>query len=293
MLGFGSMMKLFFISILLSHSFQSFPQYEKQKLSLYGYNIGFAGITTGIGRVINKNKNEKFATAFWQGFKHGMLGGTILFSAKQLSYQITNEQNLVWGWPVKLLHSYGASIMENSSNHAPIFKSLRFPVGFIWFDLDFTGSLKGKIRFAPASLASFIVMTVRDNFNLTKTLSMGIPYFEYNDTLTRTGGYSLINSMSINNSYAYSQRVDPAHELIHNLQVREYFIFYTYFTNSRFVKKFQSPDKKLEKFLSDFLYPDIPYITPLYNLNKALSKNYYGNLYELEAQHFATNQFVH
>lgn len=269
----------------------AFPQMGRQKLSLYAYNVGFSGITTGLGRAINKDKNQKFLKEFWTGFKHGCIGGTIAFGGKQLAYLIKKDDNLAWGWPSKIVHSYGVSVMENSATHSELFNSLRFPVGFIMVDIHSIskGKVTGKIM--PGSLACFIITSANEKFNFSKSALLGTPYFEYSGQNLRNG-YALLNTVSVNTAYDYRFLAVEPHELIHNFQVREYLIFNTFFKENKILHTIKKSNSKLIRSLNRIFYLDVPYITPFYHTAFLKGKNYYDNIFELEAQHFATNQYV-
>jgi hypothetical protein len=283
---------LFFVSTLIFCN-QSKAQVGKQKLSLAAYNIGFSGITTGLGRAINKNKQEKFFPAFWKGFKHGCIGGTIAFSGKQIGYLVNKEKSLYWGWPSKIVHSYGVSVMENSATHKNLFKSIRFPVGFVMMNIDFENSLKIRPMLMPGSLTSFFIATANAKMDFVKSIKSGTPYFEYNRTSGGAlGGYAGLNVFYINTAFGNNYSSIEAHELIHILQGREYLIFNKYLSKTTIIKKVNESENKFLKVFRKTIFIDIPYNYPLYSISKLAARNYYDNIFELEAQHFATNEYV-
>jgi hypothetical protein len=269
-------------------------QVTRQKLSLYAYNTIFGGVTTGLGSAINKNKEEKFLKVFWKGFTYGCIGSSISFTGKQLSYLINSDKNLYWAWPSKILHSYGVSVMENSASRNHPFTSVRFPVGFIMVGLDFKNKMKITPQLMPASLTNFIISAAsKSKFNFSKTVQLGTPCFEYPDPQGRTfsGAYAQLNVITFINPGQINYYL-AAHEHIHILQLREYYVLNTFFHNTHTVKKLRAAEKGFGKIVKQFVYPDINYVSIPYFPVRALSRNYFGNLFELEAEHFARNQFV-
>lgn len=283
-------MKAFGLMILISgicfYSLSSSAQLVRQKFSLYAYNIGFSGISTGLGRVINKEKNENFFHTFWVGFKHGCIGGTISFAGKHIAYFIKSDRNLYWGWPSKIVHSYGVSIMENSVLHKSLFSSIRVPAWFVMMDIDFEKKFQIKAKAMPASMINFIVFASTNKFNLSKTLQIGVPYFEFhNDSGNfKRSGFAGLNVISINSSYNKEFRPE-AHEFIHILQLREYYVFNGYWKKSGINRCIENSNNSFAKFAKKYLYPDVNYVSIPYLLNRLTAKTYYGNIFELEAQH--------
>ena len=72
---------------------------QTQEAFLAVYNVGFGGITSGVGAMINKKKDNKLFTTFWTGFKRGCIGGGITYLGKKISYQINNNSQAIWAWP--------------------------------------------------------------------------------------------------------------------------------------------------------------------------------------------------
>lgn len=284
---------LIFISAISFCYLPSSAQLARQKISLYAYNIGFSGISTGLGRAINKEKSEKFFSAFWTGFKHGCIGGSISFAGKHLAHLIKSEESLYWGWPSKIVHSYGVSIMENSVLHKSLFTSIRVPAWFVMMDIDFEKKIHVNAKAMPASMIHFIVFAATSKFSLSKTIQIGVPYFEFHNDpgVLKIAGSAGLNVISINSSYNNEFNA-AAHELIHILQLREYYIFNGYWGNSNVNKRIRNSENSLTKFAGKYLYPDVNYVSVPYLLSKWTAKTYYGNIFELEAQHISLNQYI-
>lgn len=277
---------IIFISTISFYSVSSPAQFARQEFSLYAYNIAFSGISTGLGRAIIKEKSEKFFNAFWTGFKHGCIGGSVSFAGKHIAHFIKTNESLYWGWPSKIVHSYGVSIMENSVLHKSLFSSIRTPAWFVMMDIDFEKKFQLKVKAMPASMIDFIVFASTNKFNLSKTLQIGVPYFEFhNDSGNfKRSGFAGLNVISINSSYNKEFRPE-AHEFIHILQLREYYVFNGYWEKSSINRCIQNSNNSFAKFAKKYLYPDVNYVSITYLLNRWTAKTYYGNIFELEAQH--------
>ena len=181
--------------------------------------------------------------------------------------------------------------MENSSLHSNLFTSIRFPVGFIMIDADIKRKDVVKPKVMPGSLSSFIVGCFNSRFNAAKSLQSGTPYFEYTNRNSRIG-YAQLNTVHLNLAFDYRFLSVEPHELIHILQLREYYIINTYWKKTKFVKRVEESDKGFNKKILPIIYPDVHYQYIPYYAAFLFSKNYYDNIFELEAQHFATNQYV-
>jgi hypothetical protein len=140
------LMRITFIAFFATFLFSTKSVAQYQERQIFVYNIALGGITSGIGAAINKKKEDKFLPVFFRGFKYGCVGGLFLYGGKKISYQINRQNNLAWGWPSKLVHSYGASIIESAAlNEKHVFSKLSFPIGFVRFNIQFNIKVKGKM----------------------------------------------------------------------------------------------------------------------------------------------------
>lgn len=286
-------MKMFIASIILPFFFFSKINAQHQERQVIIYNIALGGITTGIGAAINKQKSEKVFPAFFRGFKSGCIGGAFLYGGKKMSYLINKQDNLIWGWPSKLVHSYGASIMENAAkNDKNPFSKLSFPVGFLRFNFSFDEKIKTNVQLQPGSLACFIVNASYWKFKPKESLLIGTPVFTSNSNyiLNKGGGWAIINTFTYSELFNNEKYKVIAHEHIHILQEREYLVINNWFNKPK--NKIVNNMNPISKKILDHIYLDIPYNYFFYTLMKQKQNCYYKNYFEFEAERFATNKYV-
>jgi hypothetical protein len=287
-------MRIGVITILALYFFstKSFAQYQERQI--FVYNIALGGITSGIGAAINKKKDDKVLPTFFRGFKYGCIGGLFLYGGKKISYQINRQNNLAWGWPSKLVHSYGASIIESASlNEKNVFSKLSFPVGFVRFNLTFSKKVQSSVQLQPGALASFIVNAAYREFKPKKSLLIGTPIFMSNSDYIVNGsggGKALINTFTYSELFTSNSYEIFAHEHLHLLQEREYLVMNNWVKNptNKVLNKMNNNTKKILKHL----YLDIPYNYLFYSILYEDPPCYFKNYFEFEAKRFATNDFV-
>jgi hypothetical protein len=291
-------------------------QKNRQQLGLAGYNIALGGITAGFGAMINKQKGTKSGKAFLRGFKYGCVGGAINYTAKRMTYFMNpevytgtpglNKKYLLWGWPVKIIHSIGSSIIDNAArNKKSVFKNFNLPISFINLNINFEQTLKIKPQLMPYSIYSFMYLSAKKNyqFKAKESLLSGIPIFIFDSTTLNYGTYAgqqFANGITISNDlyssirYRFINEV-ITHEFVHVLQFKEYQVFNSYFSN--WYNKIIAKKVKIKNLLGKYIYSDVPYVSAFYLMmlqskDAIYSNAYFKNLYELEAQHFSTNSFV-
>lgn len=293
--------------ILFLHN-ETFAQKNRQELGLAIYNCGLGGFTSGVGAIINKKKNEKILNVFWRGFKYGSLGGLINYSGKRLTYLIsyskdslTNEKNtsaLLWGWPAKIVHGIGSSIMDNAAaNKSKIFADYNIPIGFINLSVKINNRISINPQLMPISFIEFITNNLRPGSKLRfkESILIGTPYFIADDNtpyLLGHNGIASSNSIVLTFNAAASSLSGflLAHEYVHILQQREYLVF-----NQYLIKPFNSiikQDKKSVKLMKKYIYADLQYLSFFYGITQHPFETYYKNIFELEAEHFATNTYI-
>lgn len=288
----------------------------RQELGLAGYNIALGGITAGFGAMINKKKGTKAGKAFLRGVKYGCIGGAINYTAKRMAYGMNpetttgipklNKKYLLWGWPVKIVHSIGSSIIDNAArNKKNVFKNYNLPIGFINLNINFEEKLKIKPQLMPYSIYSYIYLSAKKNyqFKAEESLLLGTPIFIFDSTTPNYGTYAgqqFANGITFKDDLYSDTRYrfinqTIAHEYIHVLQFKEYQVFNSYFSNC--YNKIIGKKVKLKNFIGKYIYNDFPYVSAFYLMmqqpkDAIYSNAYFKNLYELEAQHFSTNSFV-
>ena len=282
------------IVLLVNLPFQSLHA-QNQELEVGLYNIGLGSVIGGIGSLINKSKNEKPLHAVWRGMKYGALGGTGMYLGKKITFQINNNNSLVYAWPSKILHNAGSSIVENAAAHREnVFSQWNFEIGFVRLGIHTEDKLKVSARIMPIAFTSFIVASTNTKFLAIESLQFGTPVFEYKSTdqfakITRASTHAnlvyVVDTLSADKYYTY------AHEHVHVLQIREY-----HNMNTWFKPIMQKPSMKNSKFLnalSKYLYPDVPYNYALYGILYRKGDCYFNNFFEFEAERFARNEEIY
>ncbi len=311
------------MAIALSFPDKGYAQsdYQKQDAALMVYNCGLGGVTSGFGALINKKKNERALPIFWRGFKYGTLGGLLNYTSKRIDYLISgytvdqqgnkhNEEALLWAWPTKIVHAAGSSIMENAAANKPnVFLDYNIPIGFINLSVNLKDKVSIHPQLMPYSFFYFIAIATnnihlkpsqyldqKNQLLLKESLYLGTPYFSVKSNLN--GLVDGITSAELSNSILFDSHKERsincgqnrAHEYIHSLQESEYHVFNPYF-NKPYVS-IVNPNNKTMRFISKYIYPDIPYFTLFYSFmpsDRTSLASYYENIFELEAQHFGTN----
>ena len=245
---------------------------------------------------------------FWCGFKYGCIGGFINYTAKRVTHSIylakdtlTNVANpnaLLWAWPAKIIHSAGSSIIENAAkNSKNIFSTYRVQIGFINLSLSFEDQFKIKGRLMPFAFTSFAsnLLQAGNNLRLRETLFLSTPYFVSDNGNSYLGSHAAgatSNCIIVERNTEQSSRYGfiMAHENIHILQEREYQVFNKWLEKPYY--NLVNQDKATIKFLNKYVYPDFQYMQTFYQFFDNPINTYYKNIFELEAEHFATNSFI-
>src|SRR4051812_38961254 len=90
--------KLLFIFLLTGG--YCYGQHQERKVVVY--NIGFGGLTAGIGSIINTPKGENWKKNFVRSFWQGCVGGTLHYTGKKTVFLINKNESLAMAWPAKL-----------------------------------------------------------------------------------------------------------------------------------------------------------------------------------------------
>ena len=275
--------------------YETSAQKGVQKAELLAYNVLFSGITSGLGAVINspktKNKKRVFLTGFWQGG----IGGLLKYSGKELIYQVGNQESLYFAWPARIVHSAGLSICENASYVRPFLKNWQFYLGFLRFDFSVDNSHPFRVRFLPEAPYAIFMASQYGNFNISKTIQTGSIIFQNPNSIiftlkdqTQVAGISFGRALTVGRDWGETDYT-IAHEIIHEFQFNEYQIFNSFL--DRPAKNMFG--KKTQKVFTNYVYADIPYFWPFYGILDYKSKdNFYGNIFEFEAESSALNKYV-
>jgi len=273
---------ILFFMILLFMVNDAFPRSQRDQILIY--NISLGGITGGVGSVINKKKNQTWYETFLKGFAQGSVGGLIQYQGKRIIYEIYKKKTLEYGWLAKIVHSTGASIVENAAANKNFWESWIMHFGFLRIETEpFNSSF--RIKLLPVSALGFIDACFLGKFSLKKSLRLGAFYFA-TDTLidNRAVGRSLYSSIVIDAGYSDKYKT-IAHEYVHNLQFRDYLTLNNHFSFiDRKLKK-----NKLYRKLSNYIYFDTPFMYVAYIIEGKHSYEWkFKNFFEMEAEYFAT-----
>lgn len=232
----------------------------------------------------------------------------INYSSKRIAHSlylardpVSNKENpsaLLWAWPSKIAHSIGSSIIENAAkSDKNVLADFRMPIGFVNVSLSFSEKVKFRAKLMPLAFIAFSTNLLTSGYHLCikETLLLGTPYFvattdnfPFLDHDAYESKNNIVVKHSINSLYSYGFII--AHEHIHVLQEREYFVF-----NQWMCKPYNNlinQDKKIIKFVNRYIYPDLQYFQTVYQLFHYPTVNFYKNIFELEAEHFATNSYI-
>jgi hypothetical protein len=284
-------MKLILTLLIVITATQAFAQHQEREVLFY--NIGFGGITAGVGAIINKPKNINWKKAFVKAFSQGSIGGLINYAGKKTLYQINNQNNKLYAWPAKILHAAGLSIIENAALNEPFLQNWNIDYGPVRFDFSINGKKKFKARFLPEVLFAIYNGKKVGSFDLKNTLLTGnLIYTNKENALVLfngnySGGISFGRAIGVGADLAISNTI-IAHEIVHQFQYGEYQIFNTWLKPLE--KNIKS--KILNKVFLKYIYFDVPYFWLPYKIEGENNQNYYRNFYEFEAARFSTNKFV-
>jgi hypothetical protein len=263
----------------------------QQERQLFLYNVGFGSITSGIGAVINKSKGTDWKQAFLKGCWQGGIGGALSFAGKKAVHLIYKKQNLLYGWPSKLLHAAGTSIVENAALNKPFLQNWNIDYGPIRFDFSLNGTSKPKIRLLPVGVYAIIVASRSAYFDPGTTLLTGNVSFYSKYDYVRVGeGY--FKGVSHGRAFVFADKIEQSyvipHELIHIYQYREYQVFNAWL--KPLVDKVTH--KSIRKIFERYVFADVPFFSAFYLLEYNKTQNYYRNFYEFEAERFSSNRNV-
>lgn len=277
------------ISTFLTNVSYSQSKMQETKLAIYNFSLG--GMIGGIGAVINNKTEVGWYKVFLKGFIKGGIGGLVVYTGKSAASQINKKQNLFYGWPAKLIHTTGVSIIENAALNKSLMNSWSMHFGFLRLRIG-TDSPKIDVKFLPFAFSGFVAASWVGDLKLKKSLLLGTPYFETDSLiLNRLSAAAVGNNIVIHRNVAQYMRLGTneyeitAHEYIHSFQFREYGAFNSFFTDAN--EKLKT--KTLYKKLSKYIYLDLPYHWLFYSLQEIPHGRScrYDNFYEIEAEFFA------
>lgn len=263
---------------------------QNQEMRVLTRNVIFGGFTSGVGSVINKDKNENWKRFFVRGFWQGSIGGVLNYSAKKTIGLIDKNDNLVYALPARIVSSAGNSIIQNASLNEPFLQNWHLEYAFIRVDFSTKSRADFRLRILPASIISTSIAATDGRIDLGTSLLSGVLAFRSRDLInTPTGMHDGVN---YGRAFVYMEHPLKhhilSHEIIHEYQYREHLVFNTYFKKTVAKQK----DTRFKKIVSKYIYPDIPYFGLFYMLPGIDKAHLFRNYYEFEAERFATNRHV-
>lgn len=271
-------------------SWSSFSFLKAQDFNLNSiiYNCLIGGFSGGIGSVINKNKEQKFHTAFARGFITGTAGGAVMYSGKKLNFLISQKQRLGYGWLSRAVYSAGNSVVENASVNRPFWSVWHYDLSFVRLEFDAISQTLIP-RVMPSAFGAVIFMAINGKIDGRTSLKSGTITFRtkeiaYSPTLvgSTTGNGFLLND-TLNRPMQFYDVY--AHEMNHAFQFQD-LSGINYFFNpltSKWKEKYPGFKKA-----SKWIYGDLNYEAMLINyfvINRGSRGNFYcRNFLENEAE---------
>jgi hypothetical protein len=271
-------------------------QTKNQEATVLIYNIGFGGLTSGIGSLINKPKGSKWHKSFIRGFWQGSIGGLVNYSSKKTLYLVNRNQNTFYALPATILNAAGYSIIEKAALNKPFLQNWCIDYGPLRFDFSIKNKEDFRVRFLPQTVDGFIFVSQDGKFDLSTSLITGSIVFKGNKPIIIPNANYTADGYAIGRAFIYTDYPGTnkyhniAHEMVHYYQYRDYQIFNSWL--NPISKKVKSPI--INKIFSKYVYLDIPYFWIFYHIEGYQTyQNYYRNFYEFEAERFTTNSYVH
>lgn len=267
---------------------------DSQQAWLATQNVLSGGLISGIGGGINRVEGESFWKGFGNGFKYGCLGGLGLYLGKKLIYPVNSKDQLLYGWPSKLIHSAGMSIIENAGKGEAPFSKWHTNVGFFRLELNLKSANKFNLKVMPFSLGEFAYGLSTAKLEVNSTLLSGTPVFTAPTDFFLSNQIALAgyNAIYIHQDLTLIRNKTIAHELIHILQYNEELKMNVWLTRPTQKIKTSLKNNFVKRVFVNHVYYDIPYQSVLNVIFKSSERCYFKNPLELEAEHFSTNKYI-
>lgn len=253
-------------------------------------NIGFGGISAGIGAVINKKPNEKTGKVFLKGLWQGALGGSFNHASKIIvgENNINDIETSTYFWPAKITSSIGNSILENAASNRNFYEQFNFHFGFNRLEIHFQKKMELKYKVMPIQFFYDAYLFATTKFDLKNSLKIGEMVYRSENIDSKYNGATIGTSIVFNAKFEL-QNGTTSHEVIHVIQRNNFMVFNNYF--NPLINKWTSKSKQFSK-INNWIYWDTHII---FNgivgaaINKDLNR-YYENFFEKEAA-FYTKTF--
>lgn len=292
------MRKLILLFLIITSSVKS-QTYQSQQDKIFVYNALFGGIMGGVSELVANPRHVKHSKAFIHGFGMGLLGGSVSYCGKKLAADAIKHEQFGYVWPVRLLNSFGNSIIYNTAHSTnPYFQYFNIDIGPVQVSADVAGKRVMAKILPGAILGIGISLNYGGKFDAYHSVLMGIPCFNLYSDKMKAAGYSFLSSITIcnksyqNESYDWYKKEVRAHEFTHVLQYME-------FENTSNILLGWNKDFRENKKVWKWLSLDLPYHDLAYYLDDKINKvihpgvnPYWNNYYEFEANSFAKQKFV-
>lgn len=265
-----------------------YSQHQEREVLLY--NVGFGGLSAGIGAAIN-HRDVNWRKSFVKGFWQGSIGGLINYSSKKTIRLVGQQNSYAYALPARILNSAGNSIIVNAAYNQPFLANWYLEYGVFRLEYHVKSSNKLRLRLLPESLLASAISLRKGNFDLNTTLLTGVMAFKTKDYISperkNVDGVNYGRAFIYYNYDSTLKYPVVAHEVLHEFQYREHLVFNTYFQPGEMKKGF------VKNLFTKYLYPDVPYFALFYMIQGVSpGVRFYDNFYEFEAERFATNKVI-
>lgn len=268
---------------------------QGQEATVLLYNVGFGGVASGIGALINKPKTAKWHQAFVKGFWQGSLGGFVNYSSKKALHWIYLKQSTFYALPATILNAAGYSIIESAAMNRPFLQHWSIDYGPARIDFSTRDRSDLKIRLLPGAIYSLIDISRYGTLDLKTSLLSGSFAFSTDKSIYLSDSAMAFEGLSSGRAFIYNRSNDYrdkyqiiAHEMVHGYQYREYQIFNSWLSPLGEIVR----PRVLRTVFSRYIYLDVPYFSMFYSLYGQDPDHYFSNFYEFEAERFSTNKYV-
>lgn len=211
-----------------------------------------------------------------------MFLGILFYAVARPTTNVKNERDWHIAWSSKLIHTIGASFIENGSKNKPLLNQINLNIGFYRAEFYFLDKFQFRSRIKPISFALNLYALKGNRFDLNKSLLYGTPiYTTQDENLPNASAITYGNSIVFRESLINNILVSN-HEIIHVFQYDE-FVGFNSFSN-----KIKNDNKWLNKLDKSFLYLDI-HALPFYlfYFTDELIQGRSFNFLEREAYYFS------
>jgi hypothetical protein len=270
--------------MFFSFCINSYSQnYQRQKNEILLYNVL---LNSGIGTIGFVLKNKKISkNNFLKSFIFSSIGGLIKHQSKYNIYYIVNNKPLL-SYLNSSFYFIGDSFVRNSIDCNFKFNNWNFEYYGLRINLKLNNT-KISFRYSPYSLLGLVGYSLAGNkLNLNKSIRYGCFYFDQNKKYNEEiYGSNFYNSISINTEKTLISTIP--HELIHSFQHFDYLPLTKFYINDNNISK-----SRFFKGYQKIFTTDVNHFYPLYFAAGLISKSYYSNFFELEAEHYGTHKYV-